>query len=385
MTNCKNRRVLFSKYEGVYHDAIDEKSEFSCLMIDIDHFKRINDSYGHAAGDTVLKTVANALRGMLRGDDEVFRYGGEEFCMLLPATYEVNAQKLAERLRRNIELQKIDNAVAGEVISVTASLGVSSITSGSGSLSELIEQADIALYHSKNTGRNRVTVWSEMTHETGPESASGQGGNQMIAENMWRGSLDHVTGLPSRINFREKLAQSIVNVAGIGQAHCRLAGGSGYLPAHQQCIWLYVRRHVLNTVARRLSDSLRASDALAKLPEGLLDQSVYGLGGDEFGVLLAEMSASDDVNIVVERLINSITEPFEVDGHQVHMTASIGGSRYPSDGEDADTLITRAGLALQQAKRVGKNHCLFFRDEYISSAKTGLRDREGPASCAAGK
>ncbi len=95
--------------------------------------------------------------------------------MLLPETYEVNAQKLAERFRRSIESQKIDNAVAGEVISVTASLGVSSITSGSGSLSELIEQADIALYHSKNTGRNRVTVWSEMTYETEPASLSSGG------------------------------------------------------------------------------------------------------------------------------------------------------------------------------------------------------------------
>ncbi|MGB5539519.1 MAG: diguanylate cyclase [Gammaproteobacteria bacterium] len=370
LTNCKNRRVLFSKYEGVYHDAIEGKSEFCCLMIDIDHFKRINDNYGHAAGDAVLKAVADALRGMLRGEDEVFRYGGEEFCMLLPETYEVNAQKLAERLRRNIELQRITEAVTGDVISVTASLGVSSINSGSGSLSELIEQADIALYHSKNTGRNRVSVWSEMTHKTEPESASAQGGYQILAEHVSAsGSLDHVTGLPSRINFREKLAQSIVKSRETGKHTAVLLVDLDTFQRINNVFGYTSGDTVLNTVAQRLSQSLRASDALAKLPEGLLDQSVYGLGGDEFGVLLAEMSASDDVNIVVERLINSITEPFEVDGHQVHMTASIGGSRYPSDGEDAETLITRAGLALQQAKRMGNQNCLFFRDEYISTVR----------------
>ena len=370
LTNCKNRRVLFSKYEGVYHDAIEEQSEFSCLMIDIDHFKRINDSYGHAAGDAVLKAVADALRGMLRGEDEVFRYGGEEFCMLLPETYEVNAQKLAERLRRNIELLRIDEAVTGEEISVTASLGVSSINSGTGSLSELIEQADIALYHSKNAGRNRVTVWSEMTHNTTPESAGVQGGNQVITRHMSaHDSLDHVTGLPSRINFREKLAQSIAKSRASGKHTAVLLIDLDTFQRINNVFGYTYGDAMLNTVARRLSETLRTSDALAKLSEGLLDQDVYGLGGDEFGVLLAEMTESDDVNIVVERLMKTVIEPFEVDGHQVHMTASIGGSRYPSDGEDADTLITRAGLALQQAKRVGKNHCLFFRDEYISEIK----------------
>jgi diguanylate cyclase (GGDEF)-like protein len=176
-----------------------------------------------------------------------------------------------------------------------------------------------------------------------------------------------VTGLPSRVNFREKLAQSIEKSRASGKhavvllvdldAFQRINNVFGYTSGDT----------VLVAAGQRLSESLRASDAMTKLPEGLLDQGVYGLGGDEFGILLADMSAGDDVDIVVERLISTISKPFDVDGHQMHMTASIGGSRYPADGEDADTLITRAGLALQQAKRLGKNNCLFFRNEYIST------------------
>ena len=100
LTDCLNRRTLFEQFEEMCLAAIRDNTEFSCLMLDIDHFKQVNDTYGHAAGDDVLKVIAEAVKEMLRGSDELFRYGGEEFCMLLPNTTVEAAGKLAERVRR---------------------------------------------------------------------------------------------------------------------------------------------------------------------------------------------------------------------------------------------------------------------------------------------
>jgi len=127
-------------------------------MIDIDHFKQINDEYGHLAGDFVLQIVAKNCRGYLRRTDLFARYGGEEFICLLPEQNETGALKLAERIRSTIEQTRTE--FDAHSIVITASIGLSLLqTKNELTLEDLIDRADQALYRSKSQGRNRVTLW----------------------------------------------------------------------------------------------------------------------------------------------------------------------------------------------------------------------------------
>ena len=128
------------------------------MISDIDHFKSFNDSYGHAVGDQVIQVVARTLGAGIRPDDLLCRYGGEEFCLLLPGLAPAEALAVAERLRAAIEAEA-QRAIRGtEVRRITSSFGVATLLSGARSLEELIDQADQALYRSKEAGRNRVTL-----------------------------------------------------------------------------------------------------------------------------------------------------------------------------------------------------------------------------------
>jgi diguanylate cyclase (GGDEF)-like protein len=129
------------------------------IMLDIDHFKTVNDSYGHPAGDRALSEIAKICLHELRDVDIFGRYGGDEFIVLLPETTLTQAINIAERVRIEIQNSKItlpNNAV----ISTTASLGVVSLDVSCGSLSILMERADQALYKSKQSGRNQVNAWT---------------------------------------------------------------------------------------------------------------------------------------------------------------------------------------------------------------------------------
>ena len=132
------------------------------LMLDIDHFKKINDSFGHLLGDKVIKMVARTLKNQIKGKDIAARYGGEEFSVLLPETELKNAWTVAENIRRMIESMSIKRAHdKQEVCRMTISIGVARYQSDE-SVTDFIGRADNALYHSKNTGRNRVTVFEAL-------------------------------------------------------------------------------------------------------------------------------------------------------------------------------------------------------------------------------
>ena len=150
LTGVLNRRGLMLHLEGLHGRARGGSHEYALMMVDVDHFKAINDEHGHAVGDHVLKWVAQNLRDGLRGADLIARWGGEEFCILLPRTRLAEARALAERLTFRI-------AAAGTP-RVTVSIGVAEAHAQSEALDETIRRADEALYRAKASGRNRVVV-----------------------------------------------------------------------------------------------------------------------------------------------------------------------------------------------------------------------------------
>jgi len=149
MTNLLNRRGL----SAVLDYFATMRQPFSVLALDIDHFKRVNDTFGHDVGDEVIKHVARTLRSSARQTDVVCRNGGEEFLMLLPATSVEDARILAERVRISIAENWID-----QVGNVTLSVGIADWQPESGSQEQSLKQADAALYQAKNAGRNCVMI-----------------------------------------------------------------------------------------------------------------------------------------------------------------------------------------------------------------------------------
>jgi diguanylate cyclase (GGDEF)-like protein len=158
LTQLPNRRDMHRTIEKEVDRAKRFRKAFSVIFIDIDHFKDVNDTYGHAAGDAVLKSVASTIRSLLRKYDVLARYGGEEFLTLLPETELGDAAHVAERFRKNIENQTI--FFGGQEIKVTITLGVAQFDSSQGA-EKCIQLADKALYEGKEHGRNKVILWND--------------------------------------------------------------------------------------------------------------------------------------------------------------------------------------------------------------------------------
>ncbi|WP_223519076.1 GGDEF domain-containing protein [Pseudomonas sp. GL-B-19] len=155
LTDTGNRIAMDQTLEREIEMSRRHLMPLSLLMLDIDHFKNVNDSYGHNAGDDVLKAVATAIKNQLRNVDMVFRFGGEEFLILLSNTTREAAAMVGERLR--VAAQAQDYQADGNAIELTVSLGCSTLLPGE-SAESLLRRADSALYVAKREGRNRLTM-----------------------------------------------------------------------------------------------------------------------------------------------------------------------------------------------------------------------------------
>jgi len=156
LTGCLNRRAFFGEFDQVWHHASTNNGPIGCIMVDIDHFKSVNDNHGHATGDQVLQVVGAILRDSVGPGEMACRYGGEEFCVVLPNLDSIATGERAEAIRQVIA----KTPVAG--LRLTASLGVSASDQKAPEAREMLNQADKALYSSKHNGRNRVTRYDEL-------------------------------------------------------------------------------------------------------------------------------------------------------------------------------------------------------------------------------
>jgi len=164
LTGLNNRRSFDHSARQMVGVAIRHQRPLSVLMLDIDFFKKVNDTYGHAVGDQVLTGMAQVCRQSIRSTDLLARFGGEEFSLLFPETPEDDARPLAERLRQAISALVFE--AAGQTFSITASLGISECSGEGDSLESLLERSDAALYQAKKAGRNRAVIWG--TFISGP-------------------------------------------------------------------------------------------------------------------------------------------------------------------------------------------------------------------------
>lgn len=154
LTGVLNRRAIVARLRSVFLRARQSKAPLSLLFLDLDHFKQVNDSYGHRAGDQCLRAVIDPISSELRQSDTLGRYGGEEFLVVLPGVDATSAELVAERIRNRV--QQMAMLVSGKHIKLTLSVGIATLSVGMNSPEDLIERADVALYRAKAGGRNRV-------------------------------------------------------------------------------------------------------------------------------------------------------------------------------------------------------------------------------------
>lgn len=155
LTNLYNHRTFYTLLKDEIVRAQRFSRPVSLLMLDIDHFKRVNDTHGHQAGDTIIKGLSDLLQQQARAIDRVCRYGGEEFTVILPETEATVALQVAERIRAGAERQSFDIG-GGKTTGITISIGVATYPQHANALNELVKATDVALYAAKEGGRNQV-------------------------------------------------------------------------------------------------------------------------------------------------------------------------------------------------------------------------------------
>ncbi len=409
LTGLLNRRSLFEGFATLLSEAYYEDEILSCIMLDIDHFKLVNDRFGHAAGDTVIKLLAKILTETARSNDLVGRYGGEEFCIVLPGVNEQQAAYIAERMRLVVDKVKRDESTGA--IPFTASFGVSCVAGGKTTPEFIIDLADKALYHAKESGRNQVTRWSVVEHSgntakhkvqdtvqetppiiSEPELLSDSDTTEITTEQQLHHRIAELEALictqsaqgvtatnkssdfPNQIVLIDRITQGIERSSRLNSRIAVLFIDIDTLQVIRNTQGEVAAEKLVKLLAARLKTTLRSTDTVAIDGAENIGVSVSHVNSGEFAVLLTDMQNEESATWIIQRLFASLNEPVQLEGTEVFLDARVGASMYPDDGKDPDILLTNASLALREAKAtLGRDVCLYYSKEMNLRSKTQLR------------
>ncbi|MBT8447509.1 MAG: bifunctional diguanylate cyclase/phosphodiesterase, partial [Gammaproteobacteria bacterium] len=354
LTGLLNKTHVLGQLREALRSNVHQRSSGSVFLFDIDHFKTYNDTNGHPAGDALLRALAGLVSRTVRPEDWVCRYGGEEFCVLLPDTDSAGAARLAERMRQIIEALDFSKRPELRELRITSSFGVADTTIGVRNPTELIEKADQALYAAKNGGRNQVIESKDMNeggaHADGDSARSEQASAQH----------DVLTGLPDRQMFLDKLRHAVVFPQKPDEYVAVMLLDIDMFKRVNNSMGHSAGDRLLRECGERLSNTLRGRDTIAKLARNEPGIAISRLGGDEFGVLLRGIDDIETITPLVERIQEAISAPFQLENMDISITSSIGIAVYPRDGERPEELLTNADIAMYSAKRSGPNGYQFF-------------------------
>lgn len=359
LTNCLNRRAFFATLEQAFQEAKECGEELSVIMCDIDHFKLVNDNYGHATGDDVIRDVAHQISTSLRSSDALGRYGGEEFCAFLPRMGILQATALAERIRQQIER-------SGGRVKATSSFGVTALKFGAASPADLINQADEAMYLSKQSGRNRVTSFDKKEEIQKSLVTQKQKQNHLERESRLLG-LPDLSEINAKLKIELELAQNHNMLAAI--LLISLDRFKGILHTMGQA----VGEQLLTSIEQRLREALRRNDFIHQLNNEVGVGSVERIGQEEFMVVLTELQRVDEVKTIARRLMDIIARPLTLVDSEVLVTCSMGVSVYPEHSDIPEDLVNKAAIALFAASHQGRNHLQFYTDELKTAATEAVR------------
>ncbi|MCH6566078.1 MAG: diguanylate cyclase [Proteobacteria bacterium] len=389
LTGCLNRRSLADQFEGLFITAREEETELSCFMVDLDHFKFVNDNFGHATGDLVIKLLAEILQSNTRQGDLVGRYGGEEFCVVLPGQTIEIATTVAERIRLRMKDESTKRFEGGP--RVTASIGVASIFDKSANPDELTNLADEALYVAKEAGRNRVVRWQpeservitdednqqEETLSLKPVSGDTEEvrslenridelesiASQFSEELEYAQSYDSLTKLPNQVLFYDRVNQAIERGIRQDQVTAVLVVDIERFSQVNATLGRSIGDSLLQEVASRLNTTFRKSDGISRL-------TVSRYAGDEFTVLLTDLPNVEQVTWAVKRLLDVINKAVEIGGNTIYLSCHVGVSIYTADANTVEELLNNAMTAKQYCKSQKFESNYQFYDQHMQDLST---------------
>ncbi len=390
LTNLLNRRSLYEGLNNLLSEAYSQTNVLSCIMVDIDFFKSVNDNLGHAAGDTVIQVFAEILQQSVHSDDLVGRYGGEEFVIVLPGINELEASKVSEKMRLIISQRSFDELSPD--LTITASFGVTSTESNVWQADKLIDQADQALYFAKHSGRNRVVCYSQKNmNQSNVTTAASQNTKETITED--KSSLSDISNNVTQISKHREISQNDFNI--IGQSSRTVIMDrltQAQKSAQRNMTSLAVLTIFIDTIQftnntfghasaeklkniafARLKDTFRLSDSVIPEVNSTQSLSLSRSSDSEFVAILSGIEDSADTTWAIYRTFKALAIPTEIDGNEIVMTANIGISIYPTDGKHPDELLTNSKMALQKANEAGRGTFLFYNEEMNDLAKKTLK------------
>nr|WP_321455484.1 EAL domain-containing protein [uncultured Cohaesibacter sp.] len=389
LTGCLNRRAFFEQFAIMLADAGRNHSMLVCMMADLDHFKLVNDTYGHAVGDKVIVGMAEVLQQACGIAGLVGRYGGEEFCLVLPNTDAEGGFQVAEAIREAVA-QRSPLWLGHGNKKVTASIGLSMLPERSCSAAEIVDRADQALYQAKETGRDKVVFWDDH-HASGSEAAyvekplvekgdlaqlsappqlAALASGSAVYDEADKGAskqllaTDPLTGLPSDVIFLDRLTQSISRAEWSDKTVALLNVSIDTLEEISAAYGEDVATDFVAVIASRFKSSLKRSDTIATLDGAKRIPSICHLSNDNFLVELSDLEETSTIVWIVKRLFESLSAPITVKNEVLYATSNIGISLFPGDGHDTETLMRNAAMARQYAqKQEGNNNYQFFCEE----------------------
>ena len=391
LTGCLNRRAFFEQFAIELEKAHKNRQNFTCLMVDLDHFKNVNDNFGHAIGDDVIAGMAGILKSNCSEQELVGRYGGEEFCIALIGRGKDESQRIANQIREQVISLSPGWLNASQYI--TASIGVAILPQGPCNVKTIVNWADKALYEAKETGRNKVLFWNQTANlqslgetqepvpnivevtpgmtvaasQTGPNPvhdivANVKDAFSFTPENS-QSTVDPVTKLPSHIILMDRISQSIIRADRNNKKVAVLQISLDSFERYATVFSSAVSRELIYSISARLSAVLRQSDTISLFDGGKRMPTLSRLADDKFLVELSDLEEIDTITWIAKRLLSSLARPFTIDGEKVYATSNIGVALYPGDGNDAETLIRHATVAQQHARELdGKNNIQFFSE-----------------------
>jgi len=378
LTNLLNRRALFQALPHLLAEAKEQGSVLSCVILDIDFFKSVNDTYGHTVGDRVLRAFSKILQSEVLSDHLVSRYGGEEFVVIFPQVDMDTAIKITEKIRMAIESYSFEDIAEG--LRVTSSFGVSSTQENeTWEADTLIDFADKALYIAKQTGRNKVVAYdreNKTNIETSTYPLSVRKGKEesipKIKELNNNASLN-ICEDSEYVIILDRLTQAQKWVQREKKHLAVLAIFIDTIQLTNNAIGHAVAKKLKAIAFERLMETFRVSDSVT--PTLNSDESIKlsRVSDSEFISVLTDIKNDDDITWAIFRIMKVLGEPVEIDGHEIVMRCNIGVSIYPSDAQRSEQLLENSKIALLSAQKKGRGEFSFYNKEMNIQAKKALQ------------
>ena len=405
LSRCFNRRAFFARFEVKRAEAYRNNRHLACLMIDLDHFKRINDEFGHTIGDEVIANIGGILLSTFKGEDIVGRYGGEEFCVVINDLNAEASRQIAEVVR--LMVAEKSGAWFDHKAHATASLGLAMLPPEPISVVDLVNRADQALYAAKENGRNQVVFWDGPGFEganddfsapspavRAPSSsnaaATGEGigdtrpesGSQTFAP------IANANDIHEKIDTRfsysdEKIFMNRVedSIAQAKNANKSVAILQISLDSFERIFGLFgpaLCENIAREVSARFSSVLRHSDTVSLVGGDRRKPSLSRVGEAKYLIEISDLEETSTVVWIVKRLFEKLDLPITVNRSDIFVTCSVGISLYPENGLDVQTLIARAGSAEHHARsKIGTNSFVFFSQELNDQSHQQMKLENG--------